>query len=98
MARISPAGSPACWPFAHGLHFRLRRTIIHRLPLHGSPSYSRGAPTWRRTCRRPTVGSLLIGLEWLKPGDNSFGSAKGNKLVVQGADRLYLGVVQLDGQ
>jgi len=45
----------------------------------------------------PNGWLTLIGLEWLKPGDNSFGSAKGNALVVQAATAPNLGVVRLTG-
>src|SRR5215813_1240966 len=33
--------------------------------------------------QKPTGWLTLIGLEWLKPGDNSFGSAKANAIVVK---------------
>ncbi len=45
----------------------------------------------------PNGWLTLIGLEWLKPGDNSFGSAEGNALVVQSATAPHLGVVRLAG-
>jgi uncharacterized protein len=56
--------------------------------------------TWRadlsKELQAPNGWLTLIGLEWLKPGDNSFGSAAGNKLVIQGPTAAFLGVVQLD--
>ena len=57
--------------------------------------------SWRtdlaKELQAPNGWLTLIGLEWLKPGDNSFGSAPGNKLVVQAPTAAYLGVVQLNG-
>lgn len=56
---------------------------------------------WRtqqaKDLQKPNGWLTLIGLEWLKPGDNSFGSAKGNALVVQAATPPRLGIVQLTG-
>lgn len=45
----------------------------------------------------PNGWLTLIGLEWLKPGDNTFGSAKGNSLIVPAPTDPNLGVVQLKG-
>jgi uncharacterized protein (DUF1684 family) len=45
----------------------------------------------------PNGWLTLIGLEWLKPGDNSFGSAKGSALVVAAPTAAHLGVVRLTG-
>jgi uncharacterized protein (DUF1684 family) len=57
---------------------------------------------WRaqqaKNLQEPTGWLTLIGLEWLKPGDNSFGSAKGNALVVQAPTAPNLGVVRLTGE
>lgn len=57
--------------------------------------------TWRaqqaKDLKQPNGWLTLIGLEWLKPGENSFGSAKGNTLVVQAPTDPNLGVVQLKG-
>jgi uncharacterized protein len=56
---------------------------------------------WRaqeaKDLQAPSGWLTLIGLEWLKPGDNSFGSAKGNALVVQSPTAPHLGVVRLTG-
>jgi len=38
----------------------------------------------------------LIGLEWLKEGDNSFGSASDNKLQIGGKGPAHIGVVRFD--
>jgi uncharacterized protein (DUF1684 family) len=55
--------------------------------------------TWRadlaKELQQPNGWLTLIGLEWLKPGDNTFGSAPGNSQVVKAPTAAYLGVVQL---
>jgi uncharacterized protein (DUF1684 family) len=58
---------------------------------------------WRaqqaKNLQEPTGWLTLIGLEWLKPGDNSFGSAKGRlALAVQAPTAPNLGVVRLTGE
>ena len=45
----------------------------------------------------PNGWLTLIGLEWLKPGDNSFGSAKSNALVVPAQAAPNFGIVRLTG-
>jgi len=56
---------------------------------------------WRaqqaKELQAPNGWLTLVGLEWLKPGDNSFGSAKGNALVVPAPTAAHLGVVRLTG-
>ena len=56
---------------------------------------------WRaqqaKNLQQPTGWLTLIGLEWLKPGDNSFGSAKGNSIVVKALTPPNLGTVKLNG-
>lgn len=57
--------------------------------------------TWRadlaKELQQPNGWLTLIGLEWLKPGDNSFGSGKGNAIVVKAPTAPNLGIVKLDG-
>jgi len=56
--------------------------------------------TWRadlaKELQQPNGWLTLIGLEWLKAGDNTFGSAPGNTLVVKAPTAAYLGVVELN--
>ncbi|HEX8797597.1 MAG TPA: DUF1684 domain-containing protein [Terriglobales bacterium] len=56
--------------------------------------------TWRadlaKELQQPNGWLTLIGLEWLKSGDNTFGSAPGNNLVVRAPTAAYLGVVELN--
>lgn len=57
---------------------------------------------WRaqqaKDLQKPDGWLTLIGLEWLKPGDNSFGSSKANALIVHAPTPAYLGIVKLDGE
>jgi uncharacterized protein (DUF1684 family) len=39
----------------------------------------------------------LVGLEWLQPGDNSFGSAPDNNVQLPVGAPLYLGILRLEG-
>src|SRR5215472_10056512 len=48
--------------------------------------------------QKPTGWLTLIGLEWLKPGDNSFGSAKANAIVVKASVPANLAIVNLNGR
>lgn len=56
---------------------------------------------WRaqqaKDLQTPNGWLTVIGLEWLKPGDNSFGSAKDNALVVKAPTAPSMGVVKLNG-
>jgi uncharacterized protein (DUF1684 family) len=56
---------------------------------------------WRaqeaKDLQEPNGWLTLIGLEWLKPGDNSFGSAKSNALVVPAQAAPNFGIVRLTG-
>ncbi|HTG28206.1 MAG TPA: DUF1684 domain-containing protein [Methylomirabilota bacterium] len=47
---------------------------------------------------KPDGWLSLSGLEWLQPGDNSFGGAADNKIHLAGTKVAHLGVLQLDGQ
>ncbi|HEY4932005.1 MAG TPA: DUF1684 domain-containing protein [Terriglobales bacterium] len=56
---------------------------------------------WRaqqaKDLQEPNGWLTLIGLEWLKSGDNAFGSAKGNALVVPAQAAPNFGIVRLTG-
>jgi uncharacterized protein (DUF1684 family) len=57
--------------------------------------------TWRaehaKDLQQPNGWLTLIGLEWLKPGDNSFGAAKTSSIIIHAPVSPSLGVVKLDG-
>jgi uncharacterized protein (DUF1684 family) len=48
--------------------------------------------------QKPDGWLALAGLEWLEPGDNSFGSAKDNKIHLPSSAPAHLGVLRLDGE
>lgn len=48
--------------------------------------------------QEPTGWLTLIGLEWLKPGDNSVGSASGNAVVLGAQASPHLGIVRLNSR
>jgi len=48
--------------------------------------------------QKPDGWLSLAGLEWLQPGDNSFGGAADNKIRLAHTAVAHLGVLQLDGQ
>ena len=66
----------------------------------GAATWRAGLLTWRadlaKELQQPNGWLTLIGLEWLKAGDNTFGSAPGNNLVVKAPTAAYLGIVQLN--
>ncbi len=45
---------------------------------------------------KPDGWLSLVGLEWLQPGDNSFGPARDNKIHVPGGNATHLGVLHLE--
>lgn len=48
--------------------------------------------------QKPDGWLALTGLEWLEPGDNSFGSAKDNKIRLPSSGPAHMGVLHLDGE
>jgi len=57
--------------------------------------------TWRSEhaveLQKPDGWLALAGLEWLEPGDTSFGSASDNKIHVPAGGADHLGILHLDG-
>ena len=47
--------------------------------------------------QKPDGWLALVGLEWLQPGDNSFGSARDNKIHIPGTAPARIGVLHLEG-
>lgn len=47
---------------------------------------------------KPDGWLSLNGLEWLQPGDNSFGSAADNKVRLSGNNPSHIGVLRLEGE
>jgi uncharacterized protein (DUF1684 family) len=56
--------------------------------------------TWRTdhatTLSAPDGWLSLVGLEWLKPGDNAFGGAPEDRIHLQGVPNVHLGVIHLE--
>jgi hypothetical protein len=48
--------------------------------------------------QKPDGWLALAGLEWLEPGDNSFGAAKDNKIHLPSGGPAHMGVLHLDGE
>jgi hypothetical protein len=74
------------------------------VPLAAQPedgSWRREITSWRAQhaveLQKPDGWLALAGLEWLEPGDNSFGSAKDNKLHLPTSAPGHLGVLHLQG-
>ena len=65
-----------------------------------SPSWQSDLAAWRnehaKELLKPDGWLSLIGLEWLEPGDNSFGSAPDNKIHLPAGSPAHLGVLHLD--
>ncbi len=63
-------------------------------------SWQKDLMTWQaqraKNLQAPYGWLSLVGLEWLKPGDNSVGAAAGNKIVLKSQSVPYLGIVKLD--
>jgi len=64
-------------------------------------SWQRELEEWRANhaleLQKPDGWFALVGLEWLKPGDNSFGAAPENKIHLPSAAPPYIGVLHLEG-
>jgi uncharacterized protein len=58
--------------------------------------------TWRAQhavdLQKPDGWLALAGLEWLEPGDNSFGAAKDNKIRLPASGPAHVGVLHLDAE
>lgn len=77
------------------------------LTLAGSPadaaatSWRTGLLEWRaqhaRNLAAPDGWLTLVGLDWLRPGDNSFGSAADNRILLNAPVAAHLGILELRG-
>jgi len=88
------------------LRWKIALTVLLSagLALAATPddSWQNSELAWRadyeKDLRAPTGWLTLVGLEWLKPGDNAFGSASDNRIVLKGPAASHLGLVRLTGQ
>jgi len=91
-------------------HLRLQRfclllaaaaLVIAAAPAQNA-NFQKETATWRAEhaaeLQKPDGWLALAGLEWLTPGDNSFGSAKDNKIHLPAAAPEHLGVLHLEGE
>jgi len=66
-----------------------------------APSWKAELLAWRaeqtKNLQTPNGWLTVIGLDWLKPGENSFGSAESNAQVIKAQTAPTLGVIKLDG-
>jgi uncharacterized protein (DUF1684 family) len=64
-------------------------------------TYTRDLLAWRAAhvadLTKPDGWLSLAGLEWLQPGDNSFGSAADNKIHLPAGAPAHLGILRLEG-
>ncbi len=63
--------------------------------------WQRELAAWRKQhvndLLKPAGWLSLTGLEWLKPGDNTFGNAADNKIRLAGNGAAHMGILQLEG-
>ncbi len=80
----------------------LMTTIPAQSQTEPSPnSWSAELLDWRAKhaaeLQKPDGWLSLAGLEWLEPGENSFGAAEENKIHLAGAPAAHLGILHLEG-
>jgi len=75
--------------------------VSARLALAQDGGWQKEITSWRTQhaveLQKPDGWLALAGLEWLEPGDNSFGSAKDNKIHLPASAPAHLGVLHLEG-
>jgi uncharacterized protein len=72
------------------------------VPLAQDGGWQKEITEWRAQhaveLQKPDGWLALAGLEWLEPGDTSFGSAKDNKIHLPASGPAHMGVLHLDGE
>jgi uncharacterized protein len=86
----------------------LKAVLLALAMLAASAAYAQDAgwqqeiTTWRAQhaveLQKADGWLALAGLEWLEPGDNSFGAAKDNKIHLPSGGPAHMGVLHLDGE
>lgn len=70
------------------------------LAAEGDPTWNGQLKSWRvehaAALSAPDGWLSLVGLEWLKPGDNSFGTAAGDRIHMQGKPNIHFGIVHVE--
>jgi uncharacterized protein (DUF1684 family) len=82
--------------------FSVALPLFAPLALAQDSGWQRELTSWRMQhaseLQKPDGWLALAGLEWLKPGDNSFGSATDNKIRLPAASPEHLGVLHLEAE
>jgi len=72
------------------------------VPLEEDGGWPKEIAEWRAQhaaeLQKPDGWLALTGLEWLEPGDNSFGAAKDNKIHLPSSGPAHMGVLRLEGE
>lgn len=82
-----------------GVHILIALSFGIPVQTQAQPAYEAGLKEWRRAraeeLKAPKGWLSLAGLLWLKPGENSFGSAEGNMVVFPQGAPEYIGTFSL---
>ena len=81
--------------------------VLAAVPFHSRAESPASAPSWQddqlawrakraASLQAPEGWLSLVGLEWLKDGDNSFGSAAGNKIQIAAKAPAHVAVVHFE--
>jgi uncharacterized protein len=85
-----------------GLFFLACSSFAQDRSATASGDFAQDLAAWREQyvaeLTKPDGWLSLAGLEWLQPGDNSFGSAADNKIHLPASAPAHLGVLRLDGE
>ena len=77
----------------------LAGVLAAQAPATSGDAWKKDLLAWRAQraagLQSPNGWRALIGLDWLQPGDNSFGSAAGNTIVLRGKVAPHLGTLRL---
>jgi hypothetical protein len=72
------------------------------VPLEENGGWPKEIAEWRAQhaaeLQKPDSWLALAGLEWLEPGDNTFGAAKDNKIHLPSNGPAHMGVLRLEGE
>src|SRR5580693_10657073 len=87
---------------SHKLRFFAIFCALFAAPLLAQDaSWQHELTTWRSQhvadLLKPAGWLSLTGLEWLEPGDNSFGTAADNKIRLAGTHSAHMGILHLQG-
>lgn len=88
-------------PFREFRGFALLFALLAAPCFAQQTNFEQELKTWRAQhvaeLLKPAGWLSLTGLEWLKPGDNTFGTAADNKIRLAGNGAAHMGVLRLEG-